>query len=63
MPGYKMKLSDILNIISSIMTFVLILFVVGRVKNTACFNWFDYFTMFGTLFGNIGINILASLKK
>jgi hypothetical protein len=58
-----MKLSDILNLISAIITFVLILFIIGRVKNTICFNWFDYFAMFGTLFGNIGINILASIGR
>ncbi len=45
------------------MTFILILFIIGRVKNTECFNWFDYFVMFGTLFGNIGINILASIGR
>jgi len=58
-----MKLSDELNLISSIITFTLILFIMGRVKSTDCFNWFDYFAMFGTLFGNIGINIISALGK
>lgn len=58
-----MKLSDMLNIISSIIIFILILFIMGRVKNTECFNWFDYYIMFGTLFGNLGINILASVGR
>jgi len=58
-----MKLSDILTIISSIMTFILIIIILGRVINTICFNWFDYLIMFGTLFGNIGINIISALGK
>jgi len=45
------------------MLYLLILFVIGRVRGTECFNWFDYFAMFGTLFGNIAINILSSLGK
>ena len=61
--GYKMKISNILIIISSILTLMLILFLVGRVIDTLCFNWFDYGAMFGTLFVNLGINILAALKK
>ena len=58
-----MKISDILTIISSILTLILILFLVGRVVDTTCFNWFDYGAMFGTLFVNLGINILATLDK
>lgn len=58
-----MKLSDILNILSSIITFALILFVITRVINTDCFNWLDYLSMFGTLLGNAGINIISALGK
>ena len=58
-----MRISDVLTIISSILTLALILFLIGRVMDTPCFNWFDYGAMFGTLFGNIGINILASLDR
>lgn len=58
-----MKLSDILTIISAIITFILIIIISGRVINTVCFNWLDYLVMFGTLFGNIGINIIAALGK
>ena len=58
-----MKLSDTLTIISSIITFILIIVLLGRVINTECFNWLDYSVMFGTLFGNIGINILTALGK
>jgi len=58
-----MKLSDILTIISSILTFLLIIFLIGRVINTVCFDWIDYVIAFGTLFANLGINILAALKR
>jgi len=58
-----MKLSDTLNLISSIITFILILFIIGKIKDTGCFNWSDYFVMFGTLFGNMGINMLSALGK
>ena len=58
-----MKISDVLTIFSSIITLVLILFLIGRVMDTPCFNWFDYGAMFGTLFGNIGINILAAFDR
>jgi len=58
-----MKISDTLTIISSIMTFILIIILLGRIINTICFNWLDYLIMFGTLFGNIGINIISALGK
>jgi len=58
-----MRISDVLTIISSILTLILILFLIGRVIDTPCFNWFDYGAMFGTLFVNLGINILANLEK
>ncbi len=59
----KMKLSDILTIIASIIIFGLTLFISGRLINTSCFNWLDYMIMFGSLFGNLGINILSALGK
>jgi len=58
-----MKLSNILTIISSIITLLLVFFLVGRVINTKCFSWFDYSVIFGTLFSNMFINILAALDK
>ena len=58
-----MRISDVLTIISSILTLILILFLIGRVIDTLCFNWIDYGAMFGTLFVNLGINILANLEK
>lgn len=58
-----MKLSDSLTIISSIMTIFLILVIITRIIGSPCFNWLDYLTMFGTLFVNLGINILAALGK
>ena len=58
-----MKLSDISTIIALILTFFLIIFILGRVIDTICFNWIDYSVMFGTLFGNLTINILAALGK
>jgi len=60
---YKMKLSDILTIMSAIITLILVLFILGRVIGTGCFNWLDYLIMFGTLFGNLGINILSTMGK
>jgi len=60
---HKMKLSDILTILASIITFGLILFILGKVTNTTCFSWVDYFIMFGTLFGNLLINILSALGR
>jgi len=58
-----MKLSDTLNIISAALTLLLALFLIGSVINTQCFKWVDYTVMFGTLFINLGINILAALGK
>jgi len=58
-----MRISDVLTIISSILTLALILFLIGRVLDTPCFNWFDYGAMFGTLFVNLGINILAAFDR
>ena len=58
-----MKISDFLTIISSILTFLLIIFLISRVLNTSCFDWIDYIIAFGTLFANIGINILAALER
>ena len=58
-----MRLSDCLTVISAIITFLLVLFVLVRVIGTECFSWFDYFIMFGTLLGNLGINILAALGR
>ena len=58
-----MKLSNILTIISTILTFTLVLFLIFRVINTICFNWLDYSVMFLSLFGNVGINILGALGK
>jgi len=58
-----MRLSDVLIIISTILTFVLALFLIFRIINTICFSWLDYSVMFLSLFGNLGINILAILGR
>jgi hypothetical protein len=58
-----MKLSNKLTIISAIMTLFLVLLILGRVIGTECFKWLDYLIMFGTLFGNLGINILSAIGK
>ncbi len=58
-----MKFSNILNILASLLTLILVLFLIGRVINTECFSWIDYSTMFVTLFTNLGINILAALGR
>ena len=60
---YKMKLSNILTIISATITLFLVLFLLGRIIGTECFNWLDYSIMFGTLFENLGINILTAIEK
>lgn len=58
-----MKLSNILTILASILTLILVLFLIGRVIDTPCFSWFDYGVMFSTLFINLGVNILAAFGK
>jgi len=58
-----MKLSDFLTLISTIMTFFLVLFLIGKSVDTVCFDWFEYSVAIGTLFANIFINILAALGK
>ena len=58
-----MRFSDILTILSSIITLFLILVIITRIINSPCFTWLDYLTMFGTLFVNLGINILAALGR
>ena len=58
-----MRLSDILTLISSILTLMFILFLTLRSIKSICFNWLDYGVAFGTLFANLGINILAALGR
>ena len=58
-----MKLSEVLAIISSVLTLGLVIFLIGRVINTPCFSWIDYGSMFGTLFINLTINIMGALGK
>jgi len=58
-----MKLSDILTLISSILTLLFIIFLIRRSMISGCFNWLDYWVSFATLFMNLGINILASIGK
>jgi hypothetical protein len=58
-----MKPSDILTLISSVISLLLTLFIVTRVIGSVCFSWFDYLVMFGTLFGNIAISILAAAGR
>ena len=57
------RTSNILNIITALTTLALILYWIGRFNGTDCFAWFDYFISFGTLFINLGINILAAFGK
>lgn len=58
-----MRLSSILNIISTIIVFMLILYWIAVTLNTPCFSLFNFLVSFGTLFANIFINILATLGK
>ena len=56
-----MKLSYYLNVTASVLTLAFIIFLITRSVKSGCFNWLDYSVSFGTLFTNLGINILASL--
>ena len=58
-----MKLSDILNLVSAILTFLFVILLMFRSFNSGCFSWLDYGFAFTTLFLNIGINILAALGR
>jgi hypothetical protein len=58
-----MKLSDMLNIIASILTLLFMIFLVSKSYNTLCFNWSDYVISFSMLFTNITINILATIGR
>lgn len=58
-----MKTSDILTIISSVLTLLFIIFLVSKSAKSECFNWLDYSISFSTLFINLGINILATLGR
>ena len=50
-------------IISNIITLLFILFLIVRTINTECFSLLDYFVAFGSLFSNLGINILAAIGR
>ena len=56
-----MKPSSTLTIISSILTLTFILFLFAKNLNTSCFDPIDYSVSFITLFGNLGINMMATL--
>ena len=58
-----MKISEKLNVVSALLTLLLILFLIGRNFNSLCFNWTDYSIGFGTLFANLMISILSALGK
>jgi len=58
-----MKLSDRLNLISAILTLLFVFFLIFRSIPSGCFNWLDYGFAFITLFGNLGINILAAIGR
>jgi len=57
------RLSVKLNLIVVITTLGLIIFWIGRVYGTECFNWIDYSVSFGTLFVNSTINIMGALGR
>jgi len=54
------KISEKLNIVSSTLTLILVIFIISKNLNTQCFNWIDYSVGFGTLFINIMISILSA---
>ena len=54
------KISEKLNIVSSTLTLILVVFLISRNINSACFNWIDYSVGFTTLFANIMISILSA---
>ena len=56
-----MKLSQKLNVVSAILTLLLIVVIIVRNLNTECFSWVDYSVGFGTLFGNLMISILSTV--
>jgi len=58
-----MKLSDILNLVSAVLTFLFVILLMFRSLKSGCFSWLDYSFAFTTLFFNIGINILSALGR
>lgn len=58
-----MKISNYLNILSSIITLLFIIYLLVKNFGTSCFSLFDYLFSFLTLFGNLGISLLSSLGK
>jgi len=58
-----MKLSDILNICSAVLTFLFIIFLIGRSIKSGCFSWIEYTISFVTLFLNLGINLLGAIGR
>ena len=55
-----MKISEKLNIASSSLTLLLVVFLIGKTFGSNCFNWINYAVGFGTLFINITISILSA---
>jgi hypothetical protein len=58
-----MKLSNILNLISAILTLLFVILLMFRSIKAGCFTWFDYGFAFSTLFFNLGISILAAVGR
>jgi len=58
-----MKLSDILNLIAAILTFLFIVFLILKDMNSLCFSWIEYWISFATLLANVLINILAAIGR
>jgi len=58
-----MKMSNLLNMVTVIIVFILIIYWLIVTINTPCFSLYNFLISFGTLFANILINILAALGK
>jgi len=57
------KISEKLNIISSILTLILVIFLISKNINSKCFSWLDYSVGFTILFANLMISILSAIRK
>ncbi len=58
-----MRISQKLNLISSVLTLLLVIYLITRNLNTGCFNWADYSVGFGTLFANLVVSILSAIGR
>lgn len=55
-----LKISERLNVLSTVLTLLLVIFLISGSIERSCFGWVDYSVAFGTLFANLVVSILAA---